>query len=143
MDLKNIYGSMGISPEIYDYCEAREESLRERFRQIDRIFELNQLKVLSAMQESKVSEACLVETTGYGYNDIGRDRLEEVYARVFRTEDALVRSQIVCGTHALATALSAIPDREMRYFPLWVFPMIPSFRCWGSMSPRDPSRNTG
>ena len=105
MDLKNIYGSMGISPEVYDYCEAREESLRERFRQIDRIFELNQLKVLSAMQESKVSEACLVETTGYGYNDIGRDRLEEVYARVFRTEDALVRSQIVCGTHALATAL--------------------------------------
>ena len=105
MDLKNIYGSMGISPEVYDYCEAREESLRERLRQIDRIFELNQLKVLSAMQESKVSEACLVETTGYGYNDIGRDRLEEVYARVFRTEDALVRSQIVCGTHALATAL--------------------------------------
>ena len=105
MDLKNIYGSMGISPEVYDYCEAREESLRERFRQIDRIFELNQLKVLSAMQESKVSEACLVETTGYGYNDIGRDRLEEVYAKVFRTEDALVRSQIVCGTHALTVAL--------------------------------------
>ena len=105
MNLKNIYSTMGISGEIYDYCTGMEEKLAERFREIDRIAECNQLKVLSAMQQCKVSEACLVGTTGYGYNDIGRDRLEEVYAKVFRTEDALVRSQIVCGTHALTVAL--------------------------------------
>ncbi|HIU88250.1 MAG TPA: methionine gamma-lyase family protein [Candidatus Avilachnospira avistercoris] len=105
MSLKSICMEMGISPEVYDYCAAKEGELSERFREIDEIFEYNQIKVLRAMQEAKVSEACLVETTGYGYNDMGRDRLEEVYAKVFKTEDALVRSQIVCGTHALATAL--------------------------------------
>ena len=105
MDLKSTYLAMGISPEVYDYCLEKEKLLSGRFSEIDRIFEFNQLKVLKAMQDCKVSEACLVETTGYGYNDIGRDRLEEVYARIFRTEDALVRSQIVCGTHALTVAL--------------------------------------
>ncbi len=105
MDLENIYASMGISGEVYEFCKKREAHVSERFREIDEIFEYNQLKVLSAMQQSRVSEACLVETTGYGYNDMGRDRLEEVYARVFHTEDALVRSQIVCGTHALTVAL--------------------------------------
>ncbi|MDE7428300.1 MAG: methionine gamma-lyase family protein, partial [Lachnospiraceae bacterium] len=80
-------------------------SLRERFDEIDRTAEFNQLKVVRAMQLAGVSEACLLGTTGYGYNDLGRDTLEKVYAAVFETEDALVRPQITCGTHALALAL--------------------------------------
>ena len=83
-----------------------EKELKERFAQIDEVAEYNQLKVIHAMQKCKVSEACLYSTTGYGYNDLGRDTLEQVYAACFGTEDALVRPQIACGTHALATALS-------------------------------------
>lgn len=105
---QNAYEAFGISPEICAYGEKIwQELLQTRFPEIDRISELNQLKVLQAFQETKVSEACLLGTTGYGYNDLGRDKLEEVYARVFRTEAALVRPQITCGTHALALALSA------------------------------------
>ena len=102
---KNLYLSMGISPEVYEYGENIARQLRERFEQIDATAEYNQLKVLNAMQENQVSEACLLGTTGYGYNDLGRDTLEAVYAKVFHTEDALVRPQITCGTHALALAL--------------------------------------
>ena len=80
-------------------------SLKERFKTIDTIAEVNQLKVLNAFRKNKVSEACMLGTTGYGYNDIGRDTLEAVYADIFHTEDALVRPQITCGTHALALAL--------------------------------------
>lgn len=101
----DIYGSLGISREVYQYGEKVLEGLKERFAAIDATAEYNQLKVLKAMQESQVSEACLLGTTGYGYNDLGRDTLEAVYARVFHTEDALVRPQITCGTHALALAL--------------------------------------
>lgn len=100
-----IYHSMGISEEVYRYGERIIDSLKERFAAIDANAEYNQLKVLKAMQESQVSEACLLGTTGYGYNDLGRDTLEAVYAKVFHTEDALVRPQITCGTHALALAL--------------------------------------
>lgn len=96
---------MGISTEVYQMGERILTSLEERFHEIDKIAEHNQLKVLKAMQECKVSEACLLGTTGYGYNDLGRDTLEEVYAKIFETEDALVRPQITCGTHALALAL--------------------------------------
>lgn len=102
---REIYKSMGISRNVYEYGEAALERLRERFRQIDDVAEYNQLKVLQAMQKNQVSEACLLGTTGYGYNDLGRDTLEAVYADVFHTEDALVRPQITCGTHALALAL--------------------------------------
>ncbi len=102
---KNLYISMGISPEVYEYGENIAAQLKERFEQIDATAEYNQLKVLNAMQENQVSEACLLGTTGYGYNDLGRDTLEAVYAKVFHTEDALVRPQITCGTHALALAL--------------------------------------
>ncbi len=105
MSLENIYKRLGISEPVYRYCNEKERELSERFAEIDRIFEYDQLKVLKAMQDCKVSEACLTETTGYGYNDLGRDRLEEVYSKVFGTEDALVRSQIVCGTHALTVAI--------------------------------------
>lgn len=102
---KNLYISMGISPEVYEYGENIAKQLKERFEQIDATAEYNQLKVLNAMQQNQVSEACLLGTTGYGYNDLGRDTLEAVYAKVFHTEDALVRPQITCGTHALALAL--------------------------------------
>lgn len=105
--MKELYKSLGICEEVYDYSKKVLDSLEERFKKIDLITEYNQLKVLKAMQDNKVSEACLYSTTGYGYNDIGRETLEKVYASVFHTEDALVRPQIACGTHALAIALSA------------------------------------
>ena len=104
-ELETLYGSMGISKEVFAYGEHILEDLKERFDAIDRIAEYNQAKVVHAMQECKVSEACLLGTTGYGYNDMGRDTLEEVYAHIFHAEDALVRPQITCGTHALALAL--------------------------------------
>ncbi|SEP55467.1 methionine gamma-lyase family protein [Butyrivibrio sp. TB] len=102
---QEMYAQLGISKEVYEYGEAIEQDLKARFARIDEIAEYNQLKVVKAMQEAKVQEACLLGTTGYGYNDIGRDTLEEVYAHIFHTEDALVRPQITCGTHALALAL--------------------------------------
>lgn len=101
----DIYKSLGIDEEVFRVGEQICDKLKERFEQIDKNAEYNQLKVIRAMQESNVSEACLLGTTGYGYNDIGRDTLERVYARIFNTEDALVRPQITCGTHALALAL--------------------------------------
>ncbi len=103
--LQDIYAGMGIRKEVYEYGCGIWDSLQERFREIDKIAEYNQLKVIKAMQVCRVGEACLLGTTGYGYDDLGRDTLEEVYAKVFRTEDALVRPQITCGTHALALAL--------------------------------------
>lgn len=105
MELQTLYKEMGISENVCHFGESILEKLTERFRQIDETAEYNQLKVLKAMQENRVSEACLLGTTGYGYNDIGRDTLEAVYASIFHTEDALVRPQITCGTHALALAL--------------------------------------
>ncbi|MCM1266415.1 MAG: methionine gamma-lyase family protein [Bacteroidales bacterium] len=99
------YEWFGISEKVYRYGEKILADLRERFAQIDEVAEFNQLKVIRAMHEASVSEACLMGTTGYGYNDLGRDTLETVYADVFRTEAALVRPQITCGTHALALAL--------------------------------------
>ncbi|MBD5454802.1 MAG: hypothetical protein HDR30_10880 [Lachnospiraceae bacterium] len=103
--LKEMYKKLGISEQTYSFGEEILASLESRFRQIDETAEYNQLKVVQAMQECRVSEACLSGTTGYGYNDLGRDTLEEVYSKVFHTEDALVRPQITCGTHALALAL--------------------------------------
>jgi len=105
INMKEIYRSMGISEKVYDFSMEILNGLEERFKQIDEVAEWNQAKVLGAMQKAQVSEACLLGTTGYGYNDLGRDTLEKVYAAVFHTEDALVRPQITCGTHALALAL--------------------------------------
>lgn len=102
---EKIYKDLGIDHETYGYGQNILESLKERYAQIDRTAEYNQLKVLKAFRNNKVSEACLLGTTGYGYNDLGRDTLEKVYADVFGTEDALVRPQITCGTHALSLAL--------------------------------------
>ncbi len=114
-----IYEELGISKEVYEFGENILSSLEERFKKIDENAEYNQLKVLKAMQENKVSEACLLGTTGYGYNDIGREKLEAVYASVFHTEDALVRPQITCGTHALALALmSNLRPGDMLFSPV-------------------------
>ncbi|HAQ51153.1 MAG TPA: hypothetical protein DCR12_00095 [Lachnospiraceae bacterium] len=104
-DLYEQYKQFNISRNVYDYCEKILDSLEERFKAIDNRAEYNQLKVLKAMQDAKVSVECFNSSTGYGYGDIGRDKLEEVYKNVFKGEDALVRPQITCGTHALALAL--------------------------------------
>lgn len=103
--LQDIYKGLAIDEDVLAFGERILERCKERFAQIDETAEYNQLKVVKAMQDAKVSEACLLGTTGYGYNDIGRDTLEAVYANLFHTEDALVRPQITCGTHALALAL--------------------------------------
>ena len=107
MTMKETYLSMGIGEKTYEFCEKIEQDLKERFCEIDKVAEQNQMKVLGAMQKNHVSEACFAATTGYGYNDMGRETLEQVYADTFHTEAALVRPQITCGTHALALALSA------------------------------------
>ena len=107
MQITNMYQSMGISNEVYNFGKEILGGLKERFEAIDKIAEYNQMKVLNAMQDCKVSDIHFAATTGYGYNDLGRDTLEEVYAKVFHTEDALVRPQLVSGTHALAVALSS------------------------------------
>ena len=103
--MNTMYEALGIDADILAFGEEILDSLKDRFEQIDKNAEYNQLKVIRAMQEAHVSEACLLGTTGYGYNDVGRDTLEEVYAKLFGTEDALVRPQITCGTHALSLAL--------------------------------------
>ena len=114
-ELIELYSSMGISPAVYNYGEQTLSKLQERFAEIDSIAEYNQTKVISAMQKNRVSAACFAATTGYGYDDLGRDNLEQVYADVFHTEAALVRPQITCGTHALTVALSAnlLPGEEL------------------------------
>lgn len=103
--IKNKYQALGIREDVYREGEAVLSKLEPRFREIDSVAEYNQLKVLEAFRKNQVSEACLLGSTGYGYGDLGRDTLEAVYADIFHTEDALVRPQITCGTHALALAL--------------------------------------
>ena len=107
MTAREIYSALGLGSEVLDLGSAVERSLRERFDAIDRTAEINQAKVLLAMQKNRVSAQCFAATSGYGYDDVGRDVLEKVYADVFHTERALVRPQITCGTHALAVALGA------------------------------------
>ncbi len=115
MDLFSIYEKLGLSRAVYDRGEEVLSHLTERFRTIDTIAEYNQAKVLAAMQEHKIGANHFAATTGYGYDDDGRERLERVYASVFHTEAALVRPQITCGTHALTVALSAnlLPGDEV------------------------------
>ena len=105
MKMKELYEQLGISSQVYDFCHEIEESLKERFEKFDKTAEYNQMKVLLAMQKNRVSEECFGSSSGYGYNDYGRDTLEKVYADTFHTEACLVRPQIACGTHALAIAL--------------------------------------
>lgn len=104
-NLMQMYASMGIGARALEIGQQIENKLSERFAQIDRVSEYNQLKVLRAMQENRVSAEHFSATTGYGYDDAGRDTLEKVYASVFCGESALVRAQLASGTHALAVAL--------------------------------------
>ena len=103
--MKELYAQLGISSEVYDFGKKVEDSLKERFEKFDKTAEYNQMKVIHAMQKNRVSEACFGASSGYGYNDLGRETLEQVYADTFHTEACLVRPQITCGTHALAIAL--------------------------------------
>ena len=114
-ELTAIYESMGICPAVYKYGEEAIARLRDRFDEIDKVAEYNQAKVLAAFRKNRVSATCFAASSGYGYNDEGRDKLEQVYADVFRTEAALVRPHITCGTHALTIALSAnlLPGDEL------------------------------
>ncbi|MBQ8092207.1 MAG: methionine gamma-lyase family protein [Clostridia bacterium] len=111
----NVYAEIGVSDEVYQLGEEILATLKDRFDAIDQTAEFNQAKVLAAMQKNRVNASCFAATSGYGYNDVGRDTLERVYADTFHTEAALVRPQITCGTHALAVALSAnlLPGDEL------------------------------
>lgn len=106
MELEEIYQNLGISQKVLNFGNQTEASLQARFKEIDANAEYNQLKIIAAMQKNRVSDIHFSGTTGYGYNDLGREALEKVYADVFHTEDALVRPQLTCGTHALYTALA-------------------------------------
>ena len=106
MEIDSIYGELGISRSVLDFGTKIEEKLKARFEEIDKNAEFNQMKVIKAMQENRVSDIHFAATTGYGYNDLGRDTLEAVYASVFHTESALVRPNLISGTHALSIALS-------------------------------------
>lgn len=105
INLQEIYAQMGIDAPVFSFGEKIAKELEERFADIDAVAEYNQLKVIAAMQKNRVSAECFNASSGYGYNDLGRDTLEQVYADVFHTQAALVRPQITCGTHALALAL--------------------------------------
>ena len=115
MELTTMYESLGVSRAVYEYGEKILEELKPRFEALDQTAEYNQTKVLAAMQKNKLSAGCFAATTGYGYDDMGREVLEKVYADCFGTEAALVRPQITCGTHALAVALGAnlLPGDEL------------------------------
>ena len=115
MELYEMYASLGVSRAVWEYGERILEGLQNRFAAIDRTAEYNQAKVLRAMHQNRVDATCFAATTGYGYDDLGREKLERVYAAAFGTEAALVRPQITCGTHALAVALSAnlLPGDEL------------------------------
>ena len=113
--MNELYMQLGVSPAVYAYGERTLETLRERFAAVDTVAEYNQAKVIAAMQKNRVGASCFAATPGYGYDDVGRDVLEKVYADTFHTEAALVRPQITCGTHARTVALSAnlLPGDEL------------------------------
>ena len=106
MEMDAMYEQLGIEKKVLEFGKEIEGLLSERFAAIDETAEYNQLKVIKAMQDNRVSDIHFAATTGYGYNDLGRDTLEDVYASVFHTESALVRPNLISGTHALHVALS-------------------------------------
>lgn len=106
--LAESYKKLGISDAVYKFGKEIEEELRPRFEEIDARAEVNQLKVISAMQKNKVSAECFQTSSGYGYNDLGRDTIENIYKEVFSSEDAIVRNQFVSGSHALSVTLFAL-----------------------------------
>ncbi|MGO1469124.1 MAG: aminotransferase class I/II-fold pyridoxal phosphate-dependent enzyme [Tissierella sp.] len=97
-----------IDEKIVDYVREKEQIIKNKFSDIDKIKEFNQYKVINALQKSKLSSTDFYWTTGYGYGDVGREKVEEIYANIFKTEDALVRPTISSGTHALSLTLSGI-----------------------------------
>ena len=115
--MKEMYAQLGISSEVYDFGHKIEESLKERFEKFDKTAEYNQMKVLLAMQKNKVSAECFGSSSGYGYDDIGRETLEKVYADTFHTEACLVRPQITCGTR-WPLPYSVISVRVMNFWHL-------------------------
>lgn len=102
-----MYNEFGISDKVRKIVLNAEESLKEEFKKIDEMCDMNSLKVLSAFNKNNISEAHFNSTTGYGYDDMGRDAIERVFADVLGAEDALVRSQFISGSHALCVALFA------------------------------------
>lgn len=113
--MNEAYKALGVSENVLAFSETILSDLKDRFAAIDAIAEANQLKVIAAMQENRVAANHFNPSTGYGYDDEGRDTLERVYADCFGAEAALVRPQITCGTHALALALGAnlLPGDEL------------------------------
>lgn len=113
--MKEMLNKLGITDEILNFSNEVLKGLTDRFDKIDKVAEYNQYKVISAMQKNRVDAMCFNSSNGYGYNDVGREKLEAVYADIFHTESALVRQQIACGTHALTIALSAnlLPGDEL------------------------------
>ena len=115
MTTNEMYQQLGISPEVLDFGQRVLDGLDKEMSRVDDIAEYNQAKVLSAMHKNRLNATHFNLSSGYGYDDEGRDNLERVYADVFHTEAALVRPQITCGTHALALALGAnlLPGDEL------------------------------
>ena len=103
-----MYEQFGIKKELEELSKKVEEDIKEQFQEIDRICELNSIKVLKAFQENNLSESHLNSSTGYGIDEPGRNKIEQIYAHIFKAEDALVRSQLISGTHALAITLGAL-----------------------------------
>ena len=103
-----MYSNFGISKELENLAIETEEELKEVFKEIDERCTRNSLKVLSAFQNNRISDMHFGSTTGYGYNDIGRDTIEKIFADIFKAEDTLVRTQLISGTHALSTALFGV-----------------------------------
>lgn len=106
--IENMYSEFGIKQEILELSKDVEKQIQPQFEQIERIKEINSLKVLSAFQKCRLSEMHLHSSTGYGIDEVGRNKIEEIYAEIFKTEDALVRAQLISGTHALAVTLFGI-----------------------------------
>ena len=103
-----MYKNFNIDQKVIDLVKQSEKELTDKYKEIDEICEYNSLKVLKAFQDNKLSEIHFGQTTGYGYNDIGRETIESIYKDIFKTEDALVRSQFISGSHALTVALFSI-----------------------------------
>ena len=103
-----MYKELGIKKEILELSKKIEKEIQEQFNKVEQIKEINSLKVLEAFQDCRLSEMHLQSSTGYGIDEAGRNKIEEIYARIFKTEDSLVRAQLISGTHALAVTLSAL-----------------------------------
>lgn len=103
-----MYKNFSIDQKVIDLVKQSEKELTDKYKEIDEICEYNSLKVLKAFQDNKLSEIHFGQTTGYGYNDIGRETIESIYKDIFKTEDALVRSQFISGSHALTVALFSV-----------------------------------